>query len=358
MAYNDRYDESAKRRDAARRRRAIAMRKKRRRQVFIRKCMMAAAVVAVVGGLVGWCVRGKDKPDKESNIVEAQTVAVAADGDMEPKIQTPSIPYAQKAANYQEITDESIFSMNIAVLEVESGKVVAGRNYDTRIYPASMTKVMTLIVAAENIGDFSQTYTFRFEDLNELYIGEATVAGYEEDEVIGVDDLLYGLVLPSGADSAVALANMISGSEEAFAQLMNKKAQELGLKNTHFSNPTGLHAEDQYTTPAEMAMIMEAAMSNPVCAKYLSTYQHTTAATPQHPEGILLTSTMFSRMYGDEVEGVKITAGKTGYTDEARHCLVSYAEKNGKHYVAVISDAQDKWYSIFDTFALYKDYAG
>ena len=118
----------------------------------------------------------------------------------------------------------------------------------------------------------------------------------------------------------------------------------------------GNHDVNQYTTPAEMAMIMEYAMSNEVCAKVLGTYQYTTASTPQHPDGIHLTSTMFSRMVGNEVPGVTIKAGKTGYTDEAHNCLVNFAEKDGKEYVTVMAAAGNRWYVIFDGFKIYERY--
>ena len=105
-----------------------------------------------------------------------------------------------------------------------------------------------------------------------------------------------------------------------------------------------------------MAMILEYAMNNETCAKILSTYQYTTEVTEKHPEGILLTSTMFSRMYGNEVPGVEIKAGKTGYTQEARHCLVSYAESDGSKYVAVTAGAEGKWNVVYDDFKLYGDF--
>ena len=137
---------------------------------------------------------------------------------------------------------------------------------------------------------------------------------------------------------------------------MNAKCAEIGLKNTHFANTSGLYDADQYTTPVEMGMIMEYAMQNELCAKVLSTYQYTTAPSPQHPGGIALTSTMFSRMYGTEAEGVTITAGKTGYITESGNCLVSYAVKGDKHYVCVTSGGTNKWDSIFDDIELYGNY--
>ena len=149
---------------------------------------------------------------------------------------------------------------------------------------------------------------------------------------------------------------MTAGSEDNFAVLMNEKCEELGLQNTHFMNASGLHNENQYTTPVEMAMILAYAMQNPECAKILSIYQHTTAPLASHPEGILLTSTMFGRMYGTEVPNVTIQAGKTGYTQEAGNCLVSYAEKTGHHYIALTAGAENRWHVVYDDFELYGNY--
>ena len=143
-----------------------------------------------------------------------------------------------------------------------------------------MTKVMSLIIAVENIQDLNKTYRFGFEELNNLYIQQASVAGFSVDEEVTANDLLYGLALPSGADAAYGIAQITAGSEEEFVKLMNEKCEEMGLKNTHFCNPSGLHDVNQYTTPAEMAMIMEYAMSNEVCAKVL--WKHTSIQLRLH----------------------------------------------------------------------------
>lgn len=264
--------------------------------------------------------------------------------------------YPEKSENYMDITSDEILSPYIAVLNVTDNQLVAGRNAETRMYPASMTKVMTLIVAVENIDNLDNTFTMTSAIIDPLYRDSATRAGFEPGEAVTAKDLMYGLILPSGADGAVGLAEMISGSEEEFVKLMNKKCEKLGLTNTHFTNASGLHNEDHYTTPVEMAMILEYAMENETCAEILSTYQYTTEVTEKHPEGILLTSTMFSRMYGNEVEGVEIKAGKTGYTQEAKHCLVSYAESNDKKYIAVTAGAEGKWNVIYDDFKLYGEF--
>ena len=242
------------------------------------------------------------------------------------------------------------------LINVSDNTIVAGRDENKIIYPASMTKIMTLIVAAENISSLDDTFTMTHEILEPLVDADASRAGFEENETVTMEDMLYGAVLPSGADATVGLATAISGSEEGFVDLMNDKVSEMGLENTHFINTSGLHDKNHYSTPVEMAMIMQYAMQNPTCAEVLSTYQYTTTPTAQHPEGIKLSSTMFSRMYGNEVENVTIMAGKTGYTQEAGNCLVSYAQKNGHHYVALTAGASYKWHVIFDDFEIYKTY--
>ncbi len=105
-----------------------------------------------------------------------------------------------------------------------------------------------------------------------------------------------------------------------------------------------------------MAVILEYALQNDLCRKVLSTYQYTTSRTKEHPQGILLESTMFSRMYGDEVEGVQIEGGKTGFTDEAENCLASFAVKDGHEYIAVTAGSYDYWLTVYDAFELYGNY--
>lgn len=278
--------------------------------------------------------------------------------DAEPVNQIPQIRiYPEISALYTEITAENIRSPYVALLDVEKNQIIAGRECGQKIYPASMTKVMTLIVAVENIHSYDGTFTMTEELFDRLTIEEASTVGYEPGEVISAKDLLYGLILPSGADAAEGLAEMLFGSQDIFVRKMNEKCAQLGLQNTHFTNTTGLHDDEQYTTPIEIAVIFDYAMKNETCAEILSTYQYTTTPTPQHPEGLLLTSTTFSRMYGTEEEGIVISAGKTGFTDEARQCMVSYATKEGRHYIAVKAYAADKWHPVFDDFEIYKNYA-
>ncbi len=282
-----------------------------------------------------------------ASFVETETTTTVA--------TEPPIVYPTVAEDCFALTENNVTCEYALLYDVTNNEIIAERNADAQIYPASMTKVMTLLVAAENIDDLSDTFTMTYEIIAPLVEEEASRAGFSEGETVTITDLLYGIALPSGADATVAIAEYICGGEDAFVELMNEKAAELGMENTHFTNTSGLHDVEHYTTATDMAILMTAAMENTVCREILGTYQYRTSITEEHPEGILLESTMYSRMYGTEVEGMEIIGGKTGYTDEAMHCLVSYATDNttGDAYVVVVAYDTTYWRAVFDTFAIY-----
>lgn len=255
---------------------------------------------------------------------------------------------------------DNIISSNVLMINLKTGEAVSARNATERAYPASTTKIMTALVAAEHITDYSDTFTMSLEITDKIFLAGATAAGFSKDEQITMTDLLYGTILPSGGDAALGLAYKISGSEEAFVELMNEKAAQLGLSDTHFTNTTGLFDTNHYTTAADLAVIVKAAMDNPVCRQVLSTHPYTTTKTPQHPNGILLESTLFSSMYGTEPETATITGGKTGYVNESGYCIASFGEANETKtgYICITLNAKGgKWPAINDQIALYKTLA-
>lgn len=300
---------------------------------------------------------GKPKVEQQlSPAANAQApVATQTEAPTEAPAEPPALlTYPTPADNLTELTASNISSEHAVLLDVENNTVLAQRDPDARIYPASMTKIMTLLVAAEHIENMDDTFTMTYEIIAPLIEAEASRAGFEEGETVSLKDLMYGIALPSGADATTAIAIYLCGSEDEFVKLMNEKVEELGLKNTHFTNASGLYDPNHYSTATDIAMLMSAVMENDTCREILGTYQYTTTATEQHPEGILLESTMYSRMYGNEVTGISIDAGKTGYTDEAGNCLVSYAtDTEGKHFIAVTAKAPTYWRAVFDTFAIY-----
>lgn len=339
------------------------MRKRRRRHIQKQALWQAAvgilciAIVLIFAAVL--LIRGGGRVHKRNVPIPAanqQTTAAATESPTEPPTE-PSIAltFPTYRENAVELQSNNVYCDNMVLVDVTDNTILAYRDAEEQIYPASMTKIMTLLIAAENIEDLDDTFTMTYDIIAPLVAEDASRAGFEEGEVICMKDVLYGIALPSGADATTAAAIYVAGSEEAFVELMNEKAEKLGLKHTHFMNASGLHDENHYSTALDIAMLMTYVMQNDLCREILGTYQYTTAPTEQHPEGILLTSTMYSRMYGDEVTGMKIIAGKTGYTDEAGHALVSYAaDTSGREYVAVTAHGKiSYWKSIFDTFAIY-----
>lgn len=360
---SDTYRRIKKRRAKERRRRA------RKIRIMKRLTVCFIGILIIIG--IGLLLFGRKKedasvdPSKDGRLEE--NVAVVGNNSVEGNfwenpseatiLEPETREYPKRDSSFNSINDADIASPYIAVYDVEANRVLAGREASVVIYPASMTKVMTLIVAVEHLKDLNATFEMTAEIIDPLVRAEASRAGFEPGEHIRVEDLLYGLILPSGADAAAAISQMVAGSDEEFAKLMNEKCKELGLKNTHFTNPSGLHDPNQYSTPIEICVIMAYAMENELCAKVLSTYQYVIPANENRTQELFLESTMFSRMYGDEAKDTLITAGKTGYTVEAGNCLVSYAIKNDKAYIVTVAGENGKWASVFDSFKIYERYA-
>ena len=328
---------------------AERLRRRRRRRFLyrLRQRVIECGVLLAVAALVFFAVRGL-LPDREAPGEDTPPQDMATD-------VSDASPLFYPVADAATVTfDSSVDAQYAVLIDVTEGRVVAQRGADVQVYPASVTKMLTLLTAVEYIEDYTDTYEMSYEFLDSLYWQGATVAGFSSGEQVTLMDMMYGCILPSGADATIGLANYIAGSEADFAVLMNQKAEELGLKNTHFVNSSGLHDSNHYTTALDMAVVLAAAMENDLCRQVLSAYQYTTSATPQHPEGLLLTSTMFSRMYGDEPEGALIIAGKTGYTSQAGHTMASYAQgEDGHDYIFVSMKGSSKWKATYDAINVY-----
>lgn len=185
---------------------------------------------------------GKPKVEQQlSPAANAQApVATQTEAPTEAPTEPPALlTYPTPADNLTELTASNISSEHAVLLDVENNTVLAQRDPDARIYPASMTKIMTLLVAAEHIENMDDTFTMTYEIIAPLIEAEASRAGFEEGETVSLKDLMYGIALPSGADATTAIAIYLCGSEDEFVKLMNEKVEELGLKNTHFTNASG-----------------------------------------------------------------------------------------------------------------------
>ncbi|MDE5907308.1 MAG: serine hydrolase [Lachnospiraceae bacterium] len=277
--------------------------------------------------------------------------------DMRPKVYTASATADTLQLGDTLKSGEEFFSSYAILVDMDEDSILAEKYARTRMNPASMTKVLTALVAAEHVEDLDDTFTMTLEITDYGYVNDCSSAGFMKDEVITVRDLFYGTILPSGADAAVGLATYVAGSHEAFVELMNKKLEELGLSETaHFTNCVGIYDEDHYCSVYDMAMIMEAAMDNELCREVMSAHTYNTSETPQHPDGILL-SNWFLRRIEDKDCGGEVICGKTGYVVQSGSCAVSYAEdQTGKHYICVSANAGNKWRCTLDHARLYKQF--
>ena len=239
----------------------------------------------------------------------------------------------------QELDLSGINSSTAVLMQARGGKVIGEINGDQQMYPASMTKIMTAIVAIEELGDLDQEITLTNEMVAGLAEQNAMQAGFQPGETVRAIDLLYGVLLPSGAECCIALADTVAGSEEAFVELMNKKAAKLGMDNTHFCDTTGLHDPNHYSTARDIAVLLKYAIKNDTFREIIESPWHSTPGTNVHPDGITFYSTMLKNLSDTTVTDGQILGGKTGYTSEAGHCLASFAEIDGLEYILVTGGA-------------------
>ena len=232
--------------------------------------------------------------------------------------------------------EEIIYSSNYIMIEVKSGDVLYELGKDEIIYPASMTKIMTLLVALEFLDDYEEVVVINPTVLIGLKEANASVAGFKVGEAITIKDLLYGIILPSGADACEAIAQRVSGSEVDFVKEMNKKAEELGMVNTHFTNATGLHNNNHVSSVSDIATLLKVALNNPTFKAIFESKTYTTTPSNFHTKGLYLTSTTFAAAE----EGMTyIQGGKTGFTLEAGLCLASTATQDGMDLILVTAHA-------------------
>lgn len=215
-------------------------------------------------------------------------------------------------------------------LDDSSYPVVAEKNADEKLYPASLTKIVTAMVVLNNVSDLSQKTKMSQSALENILGTGAQVAGIEVGEELTIEELLYLTMVHSACDACQVLAEFVSGSEAEFVKKMNEWTASLGCKNTHFVNPDGLHDANHYTTARDMATITLAALKNPAFVKISSAQQinfHNT--TLSHTNLMLLPG--YLTYYYEYAQGIK-----TGSTEEAEYCVITKASKDGYNYLAVV----------------------
>ena len=395
--YDDRDEESLRRARRAKRMEQMRQEKKRREELNrrVRQLLPLAAIVVVIIVVVivlavvlgksgeekdiGQPGEGKSKQEavQETETEKEQSGANDEDGGVvEPLSEesqgitpqadtTPTNTGTTTFYNFATTPDtatiysEEIISSHAILIDESTDTIVASRGAMERISPASMTKVLTVLVAAEHITEeeLDNTLTMTLEITDYAYVNDCSSVGFLDGEEVTVRDMFYGTTLHSGGDAAVGLATYVAGSHEAFVEMMNDKLDELGLsESAHFTNCVGLYDEEHYCTVYDMAVIMKAAMENELCREFLSLHTYTTTPTTEHPEGITI-SNWFLRRIEDKDTGGEVLCAKTGYVVQSKNCAVSYGTfAGGTPYICVTAGSSSSWRCIYDHVDIYNQY--
>ena len=223
---------------------------------------------------------------------------------------------------------------SVVLMEASTGQIIYQRNANEKLHPASMTKMMSMLLIMEAIekGNIKWTDMVTASE-NASGMGGSQIL-LETGEKMSVDDLFKGIAIASGNDAVVALAEKVAGTEDAFVKMMNDKAKELGLKNTNFKNPHGLDTTDHYSSAYDMAMIGKELVKHEKVLEYSSIYEYYLRDGTDRKTWLVNTNKLV-RFY-DGVDGLK-----TGYTKEAGYCLTATAMKNGMRIIAVVMGEPD-----------------
>ncbi len=243
--------------------------------------------------------------------------------------------FGSTAAAYTLPPDLEIHARSVYMVNLETGTVVYEKNSTASAFPASVTKLMTALVALEQTPDLTKTVSVYPQVVDDLLGTGAAIAGLMPGEQVTMEQLLNLLLVPSSCDAANAIAMEVSGSIEAFVALMNQKAQQLNMTNTFYANAHGLHEEIQATTAYDQFLLAREILNHPQLTDICCQYNYTLPATNLSAERSFPTTNYminpYSSWYYKRVQGLK-----TGYTDEAGRNLVSLAEKDGQRYITVV----------------------
>lgn len=338
-------------------------RRRRRRRRRLKKhyrILLGVLAVLAVAGLASLLVKLiSGGADGEPEAVEA-LAPVRLPDPIEAEPEPEERPFALSATqNTAQITGDEYPSEFIVFADAESGEILAERNSDRRMYPASMTKVLTLLVAAEHMPEKTGTFTMTREAADYCYVNKCSVVGYEVGEQIPVIELFYGCILCSGADACLGLAECSAGSHEAFTVWMNEKLEELGLsETTRFTNCVGIYDDEHYTTARDMAAILRAAMQDEFCRTVLTTPIYMSEPTPEHPEGQVLSNWFLRRVETQDSGGVTVLGGKKGYVTQSGNCAASCGTDEAGHtYLCVTGKGGTEWQVVRQHAALFRQYA-
>ena len=254
-------------------------------------------------------------------------------------IITLLIIFSVPTSAYQ-ITGYELHSDAALIVSLDTEDVLYSYNADKKLYPASITKLMTAIVMVENIADLDNTYITYTREANNLILGTGSVVyNLNIGEKMKAREALASLLISSHGDVAYAIAEHVGGTISNFVDMMNAKAMEMGLKDTHYINPVGLHDDDHYTTANDIYILAKYAYNIDVIKEMSSKATYTMEATDVHAARTIANSNLLLNP-NSNVFYKPTVCGKTGFTDEAGRCLVSIASNNGYNYMAIVLNAK------------------
>lgn len=292
-------------------------------------CMLVFSLI-----LSGCTVSGASVTDYETG--DYKKTAYKADG------YSASLCVATDDVNQSSVDMDS--GLHAAGLfDVTNKEVLYASNIHKKLYPASTTKILTALIALK-YGNLSDTITISKNAT--VFPSGASLAHLKKGDQITLEELLYGLLLPSGNDAAVAIAEYISGSVEEFAKLMNSEAYGLGATNSHFVNPHGLHDDDHYTTAYDLYLIFNECLKQEQFVKVISEKSHT--GEIKGKDGSVRTekwenTSLYMTGEAEKPTTVEYLGGKTGNTDEAKRCLIAYTkDTKNNYYISIVMGANGK----------------
>lgn len=322
----------------------------KRKKKLLRYGVMGAALATILAGCSG-------AEQKDPKYIEPATQVAESSQQTETEES-----WSYEAHETDETVDfpDTVVSTNGLLIDVDTGEVLAKRGgIHDRIVPASMTKILTVLVAAEHVEPekLDDKVTIDIEATDYSYSNGCSNTGYEVGEQVTVRDLFYGTILPSGADSAYSLATYVAGSQEAFVDMMNEKLEEMGLaESSHFTNCVGIYDEEHYSTPYDIAMILKAASDNEFCREVLSAHVYTTTENENHKEGLTISNWFLRRIEDKDTHG-EVLCAKTGYVVQSGSCAASLAQdKDGKEYICVTAGSTSSWRCIYDHVDIYAQF--
>jgi len=316
-------------------------RRRRRRRRFRAGCLpVVFLIILVAGGLFFWSGRRFEKERYQASVREPQLMQTVSVRNGRLSMFAEDLCVAEPSGS---LADEGLTCEAGGLFNDTEHTVLCGRNLFARMYPASITKVMTALLALEN-GNMDDVVTVT----DAVLITEpgASMCGIQPGDQISMRELMYGLLLPSGNDAANAIAVHLDGSVEAFAEHMNRRAWELGATSTHFMNPSGLNDDNHYTTAYDLYLIFREAMKQPLFREIIGTVAHDGVYTSAQGMPVLKkweNSNWYLAGKAQVPSGLTALGGKTGTTKAAGSCLIM-GEQDGsqREFISVVLKAADR----------------